>query len=29
MPNPSAMPAAFLAHGIPKNALERNRYTDT
>ncbi|HSR65045.1 MAG TPA: 4,5-DOPA dioxygenase extradiol [Xanthomonadaceae bacterium] len=25
---PAAMPAAFLGHGSPMNALERNRYTE-
>jgi 4,5-DOPA dioxygenase extradiol len=29
MTAPTKMPAAFLAHGSPMNALERNRYTDT
>ena len=28
MANPSTMPAVFLGHGTPMNALERNRYTD-
>ena len=26
--SPSTMPAAFLGHGSPMNALERNRYTE-
>jgi len=26
--DPDVMPAAFLGHGSPTNALERNRYTD-
>lgn len=28
MTHPPLMPAAFLGHGSPMNALERNRYTD-
>ena len=28
MPDPQLMPAAFLGHGSPMNALERNRYSD-
>src|SRR5687768_18408211 len=28
MPNPTSMPAAFLGHGSPMNALETNRYTE-
>ena len=27
-PKPTRMPAAFLGHGTPMNALERNRYTE-
>ena len=28
VPKPTRMPAAFLGHGTPMNALERNRYTE-
>jgi 4,5-DOPA dioxygenase extradiol len=28
MAEPTVMPAAFVGHGSPMNALERNRYTD-
>src|SRR5690606_29947766 len=28
VPAPPLMPAAFLGHGSPMNALERNRFTD-
>jgi hypothetical protein len=28
MTAPVTMPAAFLGHGSPMNALERNRYTE-